>query len=133
LSAKPDRKELRTFGLSLGVVCLLWAGILWWRGHRAPLPWLLGAAPVLALLALAAPAALGPIHRVWMPAAKAVARALTWLMLTLAFYLVFTPYGIVLRMLGKDPLDRGFEKGRASYWIRRSDGPFDPERLRKQY
>jgi hypothetical protein len=133
VSAKPDRKELRTFGLSLGVVCLIWAGILWWRGHRAPLPWLLGAAPVLVLLALAAPAVLGPVHRVWMPVAKGIARALTWLLLTLTFYLVFTPYGIVLRMLGKDPLDRGFEKGRASYWHRRSDGPFDPERLGKQY
>jgi hypothetical protein len=133
LSAKPDRKELRNFGLSLGVVCLIWAGILWWRGQDAALPWLLGAAPVLALLALTVPIALWPIHRVWMPVAKGIARALTWLLLTLTFYLVFTPYAIVLRLRGKDPLDRGFEKDRVSYWHRRSDGPFDPERLRKQY
>jgi hypothetical protein len=128
-----DRKELRTFGLSLGAVCLLWAGILWWKGATAPIPWLLGAAPVLALLALAAPIALWPIHKVWMPVAKGIAKVLTWLLLTLTFYLVFTPYGVIMRLLGKDPLQRRIERGSASYWIRREGGKFDPDRLRKQY
>lgn len=128
-----DRRELRNFGLSLGVVCLLWAAILGWRGHTGALPWLLGAAPVLALLALVAPVALWPIHKVWMPVAKGIARALTWLLLTLVFYTIFTAYGVILKLIRKDPLDRRFEKDRNSYWHRRHDGPFDPERLRKQY
>jgi hypothetical protein len=58
---------------------------------------------------------------------------LTWLLLSLAVYLVFTPYGMVWRALGKDPLHRRFEKERPSYWIARDDGPFDPERTLKQY
>ena len=62
-----DRKELRNFGISLAVVCLLWAAILWWRGHTGAIPWLLGASPVLILLALVAPVALWPLHKVWMP------------------------------------------------------------------
>jgi hypothetical protein len=129
----PDRKELRTFGVSLGVVCLLWAGILWWRGHAAAVPWLLGAAPCLVLLALAAPTALRPIHRVWMPVARAIARVLTWILLTLAYYLVFTPFGVVMRILGKDPLHRRFEPEAATYWEPRNGGPFDADRLTKQY
>jgi len=129
----PDRKELRTFGISLGVVCLVWAGVLWWRGHAGPVPWLLGLSPVLILLGLAAPAALGPLHRVWMPFAKGVARVLTWILLTLAFYLVFTPFGFAMRILGKDPLHRRFDPGASTYWETRDDGPFDPDRLTKQY
>jgi hypothetical protein len=132
-SEAPDRKELRTFGISLGVVCLLWAGILWWRGHGAAVPWLLGAAPVLVLLALVAPFALRPIHFVWMPVARGIARVFTWLLLTLAYYLVFTPFGIVMRMLGKDPLQRRFEPEAATYWEARNDGPFEAARLTKQY
>ena len=128
-----DRKELRTFGLSLGVVCLIWAGILWWRGHMGAIPYLVGASPVLILLALVAPITLWPIHKVWMPVAKGIARALTWLLLTLVFYLVFTPYSLVLKLLGKDPLDRKIEPDRESYWIARDDGPFDPDRTLKQY
>ena len=133
MSAKPDRKELRQFGIALGVVCLLWSALLWWRGHPGPIPWLLGASPVLILLGLIWPAALYPLHRVWMPFAKGLARVLTWILLAAVFWLVFTPYGIVMRALGKDPLERRIDRQRASYWIRRDDGPFDATGLDRQY
>ena len=64
---------------------------------------------------------------------EAGARVLTWLLLTLAFYLVFTPFGLVMRILGKDPLHRRFQPDAATYWETRDDGPFDPDRLEKQY
>ena len=131
--AKPDRKELRTFGLSLGGVCLVWAAVLWWRGKTAPVPWLIGASPVLVLLALTIPAALRPIHMVWMPVSRGIARALTWLLLTVVFVLVFTPYGMIMRAMGKDPLERKIDRNRSSYWIVRNDGAFDPSRLERQY
>ncbi|GJM45513.1 MAG: hypothetical protein DHS20C21_23550 [Gemmatimonadota bacterium] len=128
-----DRRELRNFGLSLGVVCLIWAGVLYWRDHLGAVKWLLAASPVLMALGLLAPIALYPLHRVWMPVAKGIARLLTWLLLTLAFYLVFTPYGVIARLLGKDLLDRKLDPQRPSYWIPRNDGPFDPDRMKKQY
>ena len=133
MSAKPDRKELRTFGISLGVVSLIWAAVMAWRGKAGAVPWLVGAAPVLFALAWLAPAALRPVHLVWMPVARGIARAMTWLMLTTVFYLVFTPYGVILRLLRKDALDRRIDRGRSSYWITRRDGPFDPSRLDRQY
>ncbi|MFN8177309.1 MAG: hypothetical protein U0167_05245 [bacterium] len=133
MAAKPDRKELRTFGLSLAGVCLIWAAIFWWRGRTGPVPWFLGASPVLVLLALGAPAALRPIHWFWMPVSRGVARGLTWLLLTIVFFVVFTPYGVIMRALGKDPLERKIDRARSSYWIVRHDGPFDPSRLERQY
>lgn len=131
--AHATRKELRTFGISLGVVCLLWSGILWWRGHTAPIRWLLVASPILLLLAAIAPQVLGPLHRVWMPVAKGIARGLTWILLTVVFFVVFTPYGVILRRLGRNPLEPSWEPDRPSYWIPRKDGPFDPIRTLKQY
>ena len=127
------RKDLRTFGLTLGGACLVWAGILWWRGKPSAAVWLAGIGPALALIALAVPQALRPLHSVWMPAARAVAHAVTWIFLTLAFYLVITPYGIIMRMTGKDPMERKFEPARASYWIPRDRKPFDPTSLERQY
>jgi hypothetical protein len=115
------------------VVCLLWAAVFAWRGKSAPLPWLLGASPLLMLAAWKAPQLLSPIHRVWMPVAHAIARGMTWLLLTLVFVLVFTPYGFVMRLFGKDSLERKIDRGRASYWITRSGGPPDPASLEKQY
>lgn len=130
---RPDRKELRTFGLSLAVVCLIWAGVLYWRGKAAPVPWLLGLSPLLAVLAALAPAALRPVHRVWIPVAHGIAQGLTWVLLTLVFFIVFTPYGMIARILGKDPLERKRDPARSSYWILREDGPFDPKSLDRQY
>ena len=131
--SKADRKELRQFGIALGVVCLIWSAVLWWRGHAGPVPWLLGASPVLIVLGLAWPAALHPLHRVWMPVAKGLARVLTWVLLAVVFWFVFTPYGLVMRALGKDPLDRRIDRNRPSYWIRRDDGSFDATHLDRQY
>ena len=127
-----DRKELRTFGLSLSVVCLIWVLILWWRGHTGAIPYLLGASPVLAILALVAPITLWPIHKVWMPLAHALAKALTWLILSMAFYLVFTPFGVIMKLIGRDPLERKLDRNASTYWHARDD-EYDPERLTKQY
>ena len=45
MSSKPHTpataKDLRTFGLTLGVACLVWAGILYWRGKPGASLWLL--------------------------------------------------------------------------------------------
>ncbi|NNE44448.1 MAG: hypothetical protein HKN12_09580 [Gemmatimonadetes bacterium] len=132
MSKAVNKKELRTFGLSLAVVCLIWVGILWWRGHTGAIPYLLWASPVLALLALVAPIALWPIHKVWMPVAHAIAKFITWLILTLAFYLVFTPFGVIMRLIGRDPLERKLDPKATTYWHKRDD-PYDPDRLTKQY
>ena len=126
-------KDLRTFGLTLGAACLVWAGILYWRGKPTASLWLLGIGPLLALLALTVPVALRPLHRVWMPAARAGAHALTWVFLTLAFFLVITPYAIAMKLLGKDPLERRIDPKRASYWIPRNRTPLDPTSLTRQY
>ncbi len=131
--APVTKKDLRTFGLTLGAAALVWAGILWWRGKPNAALWLAGIGPGLALLALTIPEALRPLHRVWIPAARAVALAITWLFLTLAYYLVITPYGIVMRLMGKDPLERKFEPALASYWVPRDRKPFDPTSLERQY
>ena len=45
------------------------------------------------------------------------------LLLAVVLYLVFTPIGLLLRLLGRDPLERRFDPGAASYWTphRRAD------------
>jgi hypothetical protein len=126
-------KDLRTFGLTLGAACLVWAGIFFWRGKTTASLWLVVIGPLLALLALTVPAALRPLHRVWMPAARAVAQAITWLFLTLAYFLIITPYAIALKLMGKDPLERRIDRKRASYWIARDRTPLDPKSLSRQY
>ena len=130
---RPDRRELRTFGLSLAVVALLWVAVLAWRGHPGAAPWLIGASAVLGLLAWLAPGGLRPIHYVWMPVARGIAWGLTWVLLTAVFLIVFLPVGALRRAAGKDPLLRGRLAPGQSGWIARPPGESDRARAAKQY
>src|SRR3972149_7215658 len=89
-----------------------------WRQHPV-LPWLLaGLALTLAAAAVLSPAGLRPVHRVWMRGADLLAWVNTRLVLGLVYFLVMTPIGLLMRLAGRDPLDRRLGD-RPSYWIAR--------------
>ncbi len=118
LSARLSPKELRRFGVTVAIPLALLAGLGVWRGHTV-LPGVLGGlAILLAGLALVAPSLLGPVHRVWMQVADALGWFNTRVLLGLVYFLVMTPTGIVMRLLGRDPLDRRLGD-RTSYWVQR--------------
>ena len=67
----------------------------------------------------------------------AVGHGVTWLttrlILALTYYLVITPIGLLLRLFGKDALQRKIDPGADSYWIEREPEPLDRERYKKQF
>ncbi len=104
----------------MAIPLALLAGVGVWRGHTI-LPAVLGGAAVaLGVLALVAPHRLGPVHKLWMKIADALAWFNTRVLLGVVYYLVMTPTGIVMRLMGRDPLDRRL-KDRPSYWVARTD------------
>lgn len=54
--------------------------------------------------------------KLWYP----IGQLITVFFLTVTFYVVFAPVGIVLRLLKKDILNRKFKVDRSSYWLDRS-------------
>ena len=81
----------------------------------------LGAA--LVLLALVAPRALAPAHRAWMTLAAMLAWINTRILLGLVFYGVVTPIGLVMRLVGRDPIERRLDPARTSYRVLRVPRP----------
>jgi hypothetical protein len=84
-----------------------------------------GMAGTLAVLALGAPGLLQPVHKGWMRLAEALGWLNTRVLLSIVYYLMMTPLGVAMRLLGKDPLDRRLHD-RASYWIVK-DSQGDPK------
>lgn len=118
-------KELRRFGFTLAVPLALLAVVGLWRGHLV-LPAILGGlAAALCGLALLSPGLLSAVHAIWMKFADALAWFNTRVLLGLVYFLVMTPTGALMRLLGKDPLDRRLGD-RPSYWIQRQRQP-DPK------
>ena len=129
-NAKTTKRQLRIFGFAFGGGLSVLGGILYWRGITAAPPYLWGVAGVLWLLALLAPKLLWPLEKVMATIFRAVTAALTAVLLTVFFFLIFTPIGLILQLTRKDPLGKRFDRQRASYWFDvPEDGPWSrPEK-----
>src|SRR5213594_699972 len=125
--------ELRRFGLTVGGVFLALGVLSRLRGHDvAPLVlWSVGV--LLVAPGLVAPRVLAPVQRVWMGAATLLGEVNSRIILTVLFYLVIAPIGLVFRHLVRDPLDRSLTDGKASNWIRRERKPVEPARYEQQF
>ena len=87
---------------------------------------------VLGVIALISRPAGEGIYDFWMRAAEPIGQTLSMVMLLLAFYLVFTPVGLLMRLLGKDPLSRAFDRQATTYWVEHNPAA-EPERYFKQF
>jgi len=89
---------------------------LWLDGAASPLAvGLLGTALTAGLLGMLRPQWLRPVFVGWMILAFPVGWLMSHLLLAALYYGVFTPLGLLLRLLGKDSL--GLQRSTAaSYW-----------------
>lgn len=126
------RKELRKFGISVGLVLCILGGILLYKGHQIYVGFFI-VGGLLALGGTFIPSVLRPIHRGWMTIVGAIGWFNTRLFLGLFFYFIFTPVGLIGRLLGHNFLDRKIDRNANSYWIIRKRGPFDPKRMERLY
>lgn len=129
-----SKKQLRSFGLVVGTILVAIAVFVWWRRSwelGAVVQGLAGLGGGLVVLGLVLPTVLRPVYRVWMALAVVLGFVMTRVILTLTYYLTFVPIGLVLRLMGKDPMDRTLQPGASSYWIQkeyRDDAPTRHER-----
>jgi hypothetical protein len=110
-------REGRRFGLTVGVAFLTVSALTTWRGHEYA-SWATGAiGGLLVLGGLAIPDRLGPVCAFWMGLANLLSKVTTPIFLAVVYFLVFTPFGLVMRLLGCQPLRRPPKS--ESFWISR--------------
>jgi hypothetical protein len=127
-----SRRDLRNFGLVVGAGFLILGTVLLWR-EKTLWPYFGGIGLALALGGLLFPVQLTPLQRAWMTLAVIMGWFMTRVILTLLFFLVVTPIGIVARIAGKQFLGAPPAAGDASHWHRRGDEPIDPKHYERQF
>lgn len=127
-----NRTELRKFGITVGVVIVLISAFLFYK-DKVSAPYFLASGFILLISGIAIPAILKPLYNIWMGFAVVMGYFMSRLILSMMFYLIFTPVGLVMRIFGKDLLQEKIEPNAESYWIRREKRKFDPGRAEKQY
>jgi len=115
-SIKSDKKELRKFGITMFVALGLLGGLFFWRGRDYYTCFLILSA-VFLFLGIAAPILLWPVHKVWMTLAVVMGWVMTRVIMTILFYLIVTPLGLIARLSGKDFLGVKIDRNAESYWI----------------
>jgi len=129
--AKMSPKELRKFGLvTAGMLILFFDLLIPWIWDIARPVWPLYPAVILVSMALIIPAALGPVYTIWMRFALVLGWINTRIILGLIFFLVFFPFGIVMRMFN-DPMRRKFDQSAESYRV--LSNPTKPENMERPF
>jgi len=140
---RPDRRRLRGFGLAALAVFAGLGGWVWLRhavfgfalGQRAAEATACGlwaAAGICGVMAAAAPAGLRPLYVALSLIGAPIGLAVSHAVLAAVFYGILTPIGLVMRLIGRDPLHRKFDRQASTYWVARREAP-DAKRYFRQF
>jgi membrane-bound ClpP family serine protease len=117
-SLKSSKKELRKFAIILFCIFAFIAGLMFWRAKSS---WLIlfCVGMLFLFIGLIKPLFLKSFYTVWMAWGFILGWVMTGIILTLSFFVIVTPMGLLLRkVLGKDLLDEKIEKSKETYWKR---------------
>ena len=131
---KPSSRELRWFAGLLIVFFAIVAGIWKFKSGQTPGPAILvGVTSAIGLLGLAAPQAIRWVYVGWMVAVFPIGWVVSHLLLAAIFFGVIMPIGLILRVLGRDPMQKSFDRSASTYWIARPNEPTDSQRYFRQF
>jgi hypothetical protein len=127
-----DRKGLREFGLTTGAAIVVIFGLFfpWILELDWPAwPWIIAA--TLWSLALVRPLWLHWIYRAWMRFGLLASRVMTPLVLGVVFFGMISPMAMIMRLRGKDPMQKSLDPKQKSYRVRSTRSP--RERLERPF
>ena len=129
----PSRKQLNQFGFIWLVFIACFGGIVWFK-LSAPIAaaavW--AAAVIVPVIGWIFPAFMRLIFVGMSLAAWPIGFVVSHVVLALVYYLVVTPIGLVMRMVGYDPMNRGSAEHETSRWVPR-DGDRKAESYFRQF
>ncbi|WNM58985.1 SxtJ family membrane protein [Candidatus Nitrospira allomarina] len=114
---QPTTKDLRSFGLLMGGVFLIvavWPLVIHGESIRV---WASLFAGAFGAMGLIFPKGLKPMHRVWMKIGEKLGWINSRIILSLLFFGMFTPMAFVMGLLGKRPLQLGYDPKANSYRV----------------
>lgn len=118
-TGKPTPSVLRWFGLIMLTFFVALAVMARFKLHapQASL-WLAGIGLVVSLVYYAVRSLRVPMYLAWMKLFFPMAWIVSHAIVAVIYYLVLTPIGLLMRLVGRDPLSRRFDRSAPTYWAR---------------
>ncbi len=116
----PMRTQLRLFAAIQVAFFAIVAFFVYRHTQSATIPWIIVAVSAgIGAIGLAFPQVIRVVYVVWMAVIFPIGWVVSHILMALIFYLVFTPVGLIMRLLGRDPMRRRFDREAESYWVAR--------------
>ena len=127
------KKQLRTFGIALSIFLGIIGLIQFFKGNTPQNFWFWGASGIVFLATLVVPVLIKPIYSVAIFIAHILGWINTRIILGLIYYLMFTPISLIMKISGRDALNRKFDKEAKTYWNVRERNPIPKEQYLRQF
>ena len=109
----------RSFGLLFFVVFLIVS--LWPLTHEGSIRiWSVIVSAVFLILGLINSRLLTPLNVLWFKLGMILGAIISPIVMGIVFFLVVTPIGLLLSIMGKDVLNKKYNKKKETYWIKRN-------------
>ena len=108
----------KSFGIVFSIVFLVIAFWPMLNGNEINY-WLLAISIVFLILGLINSKILTPLNKLWFKFGIFLGGIIAPIIMGIIFFLVVTPVGFIMKILGKDLLRKKIDKKRHSYWIKR--------------
>jgi hypothetical protein len=126
-------KDLKQFGLVLAGILLMFGVVNCLKGRINIYPWFFGLSAITILLALTTPKYIKPIFIVFTKVGHAIGWVNSRIILSFIYFIFITPIAVIMRITGRDLLDRKIDKKEASYWVKHAATKSTKEKLEKQF
>jgi len=128
-----ERASDRKFGITFGMILLVFAFWPMLRGASAPHFWLLGPAVGFLAATWLRPAWLAPLNHAWFRLGLALSAVVSPIIMGLLYFGAVVPLGMLLRRNGKDLLLLELQPEAETYWIPREPPGPPPGTFTKQF
>jgi uncharacterized membrane protein len=134
INTNPTRRELRQFaGIWFPAFFAVVCSIAYRRTHSLNIVASIAVcAFAISLIGLIAPRLMKPIFVGWMYASFPIGFVVSHIVIGAIFFLVITPIGLIMRLIGRDAMYRNFDRQAATYWVAHDPG-LDRARYLRQF
>lgn len=109
----------------IGAAPLIGGGAIRW--------WAVAVGALFLAFSLLRPRILAPLNRLWTRFGALLHHIVNPLVMGILFFLVVTPIGLLMRAVGKRPLNIALDPDASSYWIERKPPGPEPESMKQQF
>ena len=127
-----SKSALKKFGFTFAVISFL-ISIISLINHSKFFFYFILAGLLLLVISISIPEVLKHVYKIWMTFALVLGIITTNLILTILFYAIITPIGLIIKLRGKNLLDLKFNKDSNTYWNYRKIKEYKREYSERQF